>query len=225
MSPFSSPGGLKYAHEQRLVHQDVKPANVLLTKDGIAKVTDFGLARARGITGTTPPTGGQKSILVSTGGMTPAYCSPEQAAGAKLTRKTDLWSWAASILEMFTGDVTWPSGTVAGEALEGYLETADGAEGMPRMPMELVALLRRCFQREPEHRPGDLLEVLPLLLFLYQESAGREYPRPAPRAAAALADSGPCRCLTLASKTRRPTCGRKPWKPTRTTRNRPSISA
>jgi predicted Zn finger-like uncharacterized protein len=189
--------GLKYAHEQGLVHQDVKPANVLLTKDGTAKVTDFGLARARGVGGTAPATDGQKSILVSTGGMTPAYCSPEQAAGDKLTRKTDLWSWAASILEMFTGDVTWPSGTVAGEALEGYLETADAADGMPRMPMELAALLRRCFHREPEERPSDMLEVLPLLLFLYKESAEREYPRPAPRAAAALADSLNNRAVSL----------------------------
>jgi predicted Zn finger-like uncharacterized protein len=190
--------GLKYAHEQGLVHQDIKPANVLLTKDGTAKVTDFGLARARGVSGAAPVTGSQKSILVSTGGMTPAYCSPEQAAGEKLTRKTDFWSWAASILEMFTGDVTWPSGTVAGEALEGYLEMADGvADGMPRMPVELAALLRRCFQRQPEDRPSDMLEVLPLLLFLYRESAGREYQRPAPRAAEVLGDNLNNRAVSL----------------------------
>jgi predicted Zn finger-like uncharacterized protein len=189
--------GLKYAHEQGLVHQDVKPGNVLLTKDGTAKVTDFGLARARGTAGATPPAGAQMSILVSTGGMTPAYCSPEQAAGDKLTRKTDLWSWAASILEMFTGDVTWPSGTVAGEALEGYLEMAEGSEGMPRMPTGLVALLRRCFQREPENRPKDMLEVLPALLLLYRQSAGRDHQRPAPRAAEVLGDNLNNRAVSL----------------------------
>ena len=189
--------GLKYAHEQGLVHQDVKPANVLLTKDGVAKVTDFGLARARGASAEAPAVAGQKSILVSSGGMTPAYCSPEQAAGEKLTRKTDLWSWAASILKMFTGDVTWPSGTVAGEALEGYLETADGSDGMPRMPNGLAVLLRRCFQREPENRPKDMLEVLPALLLLYRQTAGREYQRPAPQAAEVLGDNLNNRAVSL----------------------------
>ncbi len=189
--------GLKYAHEQGLVHQDVKPGNVLLTKDGIAKVTDFGLARARGGIGAAPATGGQRSILVSTGGMTPAYCSPEQAAGDKLTRKTDIWSWAASILEMFTGDVTWPSGTVAGEALEGYLETADESNGPARMPDALAVLLRRCFQREPDNRPKDMLEILPPLLSLYQQSAGCEYHRPAPQAAEVLGDNLNNRAVSL----------------------------
>ncbi len=72
--------GLHYAHEQGLIHQDVKPANVLITADGTVKVTDFGLAKARVVAGeTTMATAGQ-SILVSSGGMTPAYCSPEQVS-------------------------------------------------------------------------------------------------------------------------------------------------
>ena len=106
--------GLGYAHEQGLVHQDVKPANVMLTLDGTAKLTDFGLARARGMSGGAAVPAGQ-SILVSMGGMTPAYCSPEQAAHQPLTRRTDIWSWGVSVLEMLVGEVTWLAGQAASE--------------------------------------------------------------------------------------------------------------
>ena len=71
--------------------------------------------------------------------MTPAYCSPEQANSEKLTRKTDIWSWAVSVLEMFTGDVTWPSGTVAGEALESLLEMGSGDESMGKFTLKVMA--------------------------------------------------------------------------------------
>jgi serine/threonine protein kinase len=63
--------GLHYAHEQGLVHQDVKPANVMMTNDGTAKVTDFGLAKARAMGGKKYVPGSGKSILVSSGGMRP----------------------------------------------------------------------------------------------------------------------------------------------------------
>ena len=82
--------GLGYAHEQGLVHQDVKPHNVLMTPEGVVKVTDFGLAKARA--------GGRENItaesnpLVSGGLYTPAYCSPEQKRGEKLSVATDVWS-------------------------------------------------------------------------------------------------------------------------------------
>src|SRR5712691_11069493 len=89
--------GLHYSHEQGLVYQDVKPANVMMTSDGAAKVTDFGLAKARALVGDVNVPVGTGRILVSVGGMTPAYCPPEQAAGTPLSRKTDMWSWGLSV--------------------------------------------------------------------------------------------------------------------------------
>ncbi len=80
------------AHDLGLVHQDIKPGNVLMSPEGVAKVADFGLARARAVAGEREATSG-RNIRVSCGGMTEAYCSPEQAAYHPLSRKTDIWSW------------------------------------------------------------------------------------------------------------------------------------
>ena len=201
----------KYAHEQGLVHQDVKPANVLLTKDGVAKVTDFGLARARCASAEAPAVAGQKSILVSSGGMTPAYCSPEQAAGEKLTRKTDLWSWAASILKMFTGDVTWPSGTVAGEALEGYLETADGSDGMPRMPNGLAVLFRAASNASRKTGPKTCWKSCrPCCCSIDRRRGGNTNVRRRrrPRFWETTSTIARCRCWTLANQRRPKTLAR-----------------
>lgn len=65
--------GVQYAHEQGLIHQDVKPANVMMTVDGTVKATDFGLTKARAVVGESPNRDSQQSVLVSSGGMTPAY--------------------------------------------------------------------------------------------------------------------------------------------------------
>jgi serine/threonine protein kinase len=70
---------LHYAHGQGVIHQDVKPANVLMMPDGTAKITDFGLSKARVAAGEPIRTAAGLGALASVGGMTPAYCSPEQA--------------------------------------------------------------------------------------------------------------------------------------------------
>jgi tetratricopeptide (TPR) repeat protein len=175
--------GLHALHEQGMAHQDVKPGNVLMTHDGVAKVSDFGLARARAATGERVAGGGQ-DILLSCGGMTEAYCSPEQAAFQALTHKTDIWSWGVSVLEMFTGGVTWASGVVADHALDAYVEryggAGVGADGLPLMPVEMVPVLRRCFRPEPQDRWETMLEVADVLREMYQQYAGSEYSRNTP---------------------------------------------
>jgi serine/threonine protein kinase len=189
--------GLHHAHEQGVVHQDVKPANVLMTHEGVAKVTDFGLARARAVTGEAAARNPVQSILVSVGGMTPAYCSPEQARGQLLSRKTDLWSWAVSVLHMFTVRVTWSDGPGAGEALERYLATAPGNEHMPQIPRGLADLLRRCFRHDLGERPRTAAEVADALRDVYREATGRAYPRPVPQPVELLADGLNNRALSL----------------------------
>ncbi len=152
--------GLHYAHEQGLVHRDVKPANVLLTADGTAKVTDFGLARgrkheARGPRLDPAARGGHTMTVEGGGGGTPAYLSPEQAAGDPLTRRSDLWSFALSVLEIFAGGRTWEHGLAAPEVLAEYRRGGLAPEGFPPMPEPVAELLARCFREQPDDRPRE----------------------------------------------------------------------
>jgi len=166
----------------------VKPANVMMISDGTAKVTDFGLAKARAVGG-EQSVSAEQSILVSSGGMTPAYCSPEQATGEKLTRRTDIWSWAVSVLEMFTGEVTWPSGTVAPVHLQALRRGVADDQVVPRVPERVAVLLEHCFQEKADSRPKDMSVIADDLQAIYCHTTGATYPREIPKAAEALADN------------------------------------
>jgi WD40 repeat protein len=192
--------GLAYAHERGLVHQDVKPDNVLMGAGEVAKVTDFGLARARTGAGLTGASGVVSDVSVSAMGGTVAYMSPEQSAGQRLTLKTDLWSWGVSVLEMLLGERTWMSGVAALDALEDYAspgsELAAGAK-IVSPPGQLVEILRQCFSYEPVQRPADMLEVAGRLQEIYRREVGQAYPRQLPKAAELRADSLNNKALSL----------------------------
>jgi tetratricopeptide (TPR) repeat protein len=168
--------GLHALHERGLVHQDVKPANVLLNAPGTAQVADFGVARARARVLSTDPTAGAQSVLFSSGAMTPGYCSPEQAARRPVSRKTDVWSWGVLVLEMFVGRVPCcdRGGEKAAEVLAGHLATPHA------LPDGLIEVLNRCFREAPAERWASLDEVAEVLLRVYRERAGHSYPRRAP---------------------------------------------
>ena len=167
--------GLEHAHAHDLVHQDVKPANVMLTRDGVAKVTDFGLSRARA------------------GGMTPAYCSPEQALAAgsgkrRLTRATDVWSWALSVLELFVGGPPCGLGPAGGEAFAALVAGGQPDPQIPVMPVDLVSLLGQCFAVDPAQRPGTMRELADGLVDVHATTFGAPYPRARPEPVGLLAD-------------------------------------
>ena len=183
--------GLHFAHEHGIVHQDVKPSNVLLTTGGIAKITDFGIARARALAAGEQAERGNTDlrISVSSGGMTPAYSSPEQASGRSVSTKTDIWSWGVSVMEMFAGGVTWLSGQAAKEVLKGLSKCAHGGSQVPIMPQAVADLLETCFMSKPERRPENLLRVADRLKAVFEDITGGEYPRPGPFSAAAVPDT------------------------------------
>jgi WD40 repeat protein/serine/threonine protein kinase len=193
--------GLHFAHEQGLVHLDVKPANVMLTSEGVAKVTDFGLARARG-SGSglaslpADATGGTTLTVENAQGGTPAYASPEQFTEAALTRRSDVWSWALCVLELFQGQRTWEHGRAASAILEEYLKVGL-APGMPAMPESVADLLQACFRDAPEDRPRTLREAADVLRFAYEAATGVPYPRGEPRAAGGEADNLNNRAVSL----------------------------
>jgi WD40 repeat protein/serine/threonine protein kinase len=186
--------GLSHAHAHGLVHQDVKPANVILSSEGLAKVTDFGLARGFKSGGPVDAS----APGVTSGGMTPAYASPEQSAGERLTLATDTWSWACSVLEMFCGQRPWVTGVAAPSVLEELIETGEIADPCaPGVPAELAELLRACLAWDPAERPHEMRGVAATLCAIYRESLDREYPRQEPKEADLRADALNNRAISM----------------------------
>ncbi|MGW2936543.1 WD40 repeat domain-containing serine/threonine protein kinase [Streptomyces sp. NPDC001156] len=199
--------GLAHAHQRGVVHQDVKPGNVLLGADGVAKITDFGLARARRFGADAqpasfdgvPPGGAENAAtaLLTQGGLTPAYASPEQVRGAPLDGRTDVFSLAVSILEMFTGEVSWGFGPAAGPALAAYRLSPPPPPPLPSLPGRLAALLERCLRDDRAGRPARMTVVAAELAAVYAAELGRPYPRRAPTAAELRADELTNRAMSL----------------------------
>lgn len=162
--------GLNHAHEHNLIHQDVKPSNVMMTADGIAKVKGFASLREsdeRGIDRDSAPS-------------TSAFFAPEQGGNEELSRQANIWSWAASVLEMFTGELRWREGELSDVALETYLKQGAQDDDIPEMPASVAILLRQCLQSDPALRPATMAQVGDSLRQIYKHETGSDHPRHLP---------------------------------------------
>ena len=180
---IQSAWGLHCLHELGLVHQDVKPDNILMAEDAAAlgvraKIADFGLARISKSATHTPASGpSQQGPHATLRGLTPQYSSPEQLRAAKMvTRQTDVWSWGVSVMEMFTGKLTWTSGAEASNTLKALVKAGPKDADIPRMPPEMVELLQKCFQNSLRKRWESLEQVVGRLKVIYQKITKQEYP-------------------------------------------------
>lgn len=170
--------GLHALHSLGLVHQDVKPGNILMARDGVARISDFGLARAmKAADCPSPSDSSHRTLLASWGGMTRAYCSPEQAFGRPLSRKTDIWSWGVSLLHMFKRKIDWRSGTDAPRILVDLTDSKATDLHLAVMPIKVAEILARCFQTDPAERWPTLATAAQALVDAYNDIGGHVYPR------------------------------------------------
>jgi serine/threonine protein kinase len=156
---------LEAAHEQGVVHRDLKPGNVVIDADGNVKVLDFGLAKALD-TDTSDVTDLSHSPTLMTGGSdrgvilgTAAYMSPEQARGKRVDKRADVFAFGCVLFEMLTGRRCFPGETVS-DTLASILARDPAWEEIPRdTPASIRRLLRRCLDKDPKKRLRDIGEA------------------------------------------------------------------
>ena len=154
---------LEAAHDQGIIHRDLKPANIKLRPDGTVKVLDFGLAKTQESAGRAPAA--SQSPTITTPAMTQAgiilgtaaYMSAEQAAGAPLDRRTDIWSYGVVLWEMLSGRRLFGGDTVA-HTLADVLRSPIDFDTLTA-PAPIKTLLRRCLDRDAKTRLRDIGEA------------------------------------------------------------------
>ncbi|MFL5955582.1 MAG: protein kinase domain-containing protein [Gaiellaceae bacterium] len=137
--------GLSFAHQQGLVHRDVKPQNVLLNGDGQAKVTDFGIARSLDVQHGMTQTG---TVL-----GTSDYIAPEQAQGQRVDEHTDVYSLGVVLYELLTNEVPFPGENFVAVAMRHINEPPPPIrDKRPDVPPRVEAAVQRAMAKDPEDR-------------------------------------------------------------------------
>ncbi|MBX2851410.1 MAG: serine/threonine protein kinase [Phycisphaeraceae bacterium] len=188
--------GLAFAHEHRMVHRDVKPANLLLSESGLVKVADLGLvktdqqiddaaARSSALSGTAhaatgnPATNGLGVSVGKTMLGTPAYMAPEQAADAtKVDARADIYALGGTLYHLVTGKLPFPGKTVK-QLIRNHREMplVPPTKHNPRLPASLSKFIEQMLAKDPAKRPQTMAEVVQRIEAMLKIPAGPFTPR------------------------------------------------
>ncbi len=159
---------LEAAHAQGIVHRDLKPANIKVRPDGTVKVLDFGLAKAlepaaepdgasalANSPTITAPAMTQQGVILGTA----PYMSPEQARGAAVDRRTDIWAFGCVVYEMLSGRAPFAGGTVS-DVIAAIIGREPEWAALPApTPQSVRRLLRRCLEKDRRRRLADAADA------------------------------------------------------------------
>lgn len=143
--------GIKAAHDQHIIHRDIKPQNIIISIDGKVKVTDFGIARATTSTQT-----------ISTNVMGSVhYTSPEHARGGNVDEKSDIYSAGITMYEMITGHVPFDGDSTVSVAIKHLQEEIPSpVKEVPEIPYSLECIILKCTQKNAERRYQNCQELI-----------------------------------------------------------------
>ena len=145
--------GIKAAHAHHIIHRDIKPQNILISKDGKVKVTDFGIARV------------SSTQTINSNAMGSVhYISPEQARGGYVDERSDIYSLGITLYEMLTGQVPFQSDTAVSVALMHIQNELPSPRNIvPAIPVDIEKIIYKCTEKKIDKRytdAGALIEDL-----------------------------------------------------------------
>lgn len=142
--------GIEAAHNNHIIHRDIKPQNIMISRDGKVKVTDFGIAKAA--TSNTITSNVMGSVH---------YTSPEQARGGYSDEKSDIYSLGITMFEMLAGRVPFNGETTVAIAIKHIQEEMPSPkEFVPEIPDSVEAIVLKCCQKSPDRRYQSMQEVI-----------------------------------------------------------------
>ena len=142
--------GIEAAHNNRIIHRDIKPQNIIISKEGKVKVTDFGIAKAA--TSNTITSNVMGSVH---------YTSPEQARGGFSDEKSDIYSLGITLFEMLTGRVPFNGDTTVAIAIKHIQEPIPSPRDyVPEIPNSVEQIVYKCTQKSPDRRYLSMAELI-----------------------------------------------------------------